>query len=194
MFKKKNNRTKSKELNGAPDIQPKYTKPKIILIDLPSDALTILKEKGYNVVSGSFGHPYKVKQNSYDNKILTDANLPNYTEQEIIVIDLSHGIVNRTTEKEIPSDYRDTGLCAERDKSVIDPRPIAMHHHINNSERIIRHGGIFVIFAEPKEHLTCYSNYNRREQKYTVSNWSFLSYLYASHKEIFRDNGYEIKI
>ena len=193
MFKKKNKDTESTELNKVFSIQAKYLKPKIMLIDLPPDALSALKQKGYNVILGSFGHPYKVKQNSYNNKVLTDAKLPNYTEQEIIVIDLSSDIVNRTTEREIPSDYKDTGLCTEKNGSIIDPRPLAMIWRRHDSERIINHGGIFIIFAEPRENWTYYDPEDQ-QMRFTTNNWSFLSCLDTEHIAITQDNGYEIQI
>jgi hypothetical protein len=186
MFRKKNNKTEGEKLSGAPDPQPKYLKPKIMLIDLPSDVLSAIKEKGYNVISGSFGHPYKVR----DDRVFTDANLPNYTEQEIIVVDLSSDI--KTAAGEIPSGYRDTGFRARRSEDIIDPRPLAMIFKRNNSERIIKHGGIFVIFAEAREDWTYCNDANRDE--FTTNNWSFLSCLDESHLEVKHDSGHEVQI
>ncbi|MBN1804425.1 MAG: hypothetical protein JW837_04180 [Sedimentisphaerales bacterium] len=191
-FKKKSDKIESKESSAEPDNQPKYSKPKIILIDLPSDTLPVIKEKGYNVISGSFGHPYKIRQSSYDNKVLTDAKLPNYTEQEIIVIDLSYDF--KTAEGEIPTDYKDTGLCTERSGNIIDPRPFAMIWRKRNSERIINHGGIFVIFAEPRESLTYYNPDNREDTQLYTDNWCFLSCLNESHIKFIHDNGHEVQI
>lgn len=69
---------------------PKYEKPKILLIDLPDDVFERALSAGYNASAGTFGSPYEVnKSDNYLPVIIKEFDLPNYTEQEIIFVDLT---------------------------------------------------------------------------------------------------------
>ena|SRR5215211_2549333 len=71
--------------------QPKYPKPKILLLDLESEVESILKDAGYNVTSGSFGVPYKVPRYDSRSPVIPNGSLPNFTEQEVVVMNLMSG-------------------------------------------------------------------------------------------------------
>ena len=68
---------------------PKYQKPKILLIDLPDTVLDGVRSAGFNASAGTFGSPYKVARSDSYVPVIPEARLPNYTEQEIIIIDLT---------------------------------------------------------------------------------------------------------
>src|ERR1035441_3718688 len=73
----------SERAGSAPDAEPKYPRPKILVVDAP-DVTSALQERGYAARSGSFGPPVVVpKAGSYLPLNLT-AFLPDYTEQEIV--------------------------------------------------------------------------------------------------------------
>ena len=73
----------SERAGSAPDAEPKYPRPKILVVDAP-DVTSALQERGYAARSGSFGQPVVVpKAASYLPLNLT-AFLPDYTEQEIV--------------------------------------------------------------------------------------------------------------
>lgn len=69
---------------------PKYPAPKILLVDTGKEMEIALKIEGYNVVSGSFGTPYKVQMGDGFNPVLVNGSLPeNYSEHEVIIIDVA---------------------------------------------------------------------------------------------------------
>ena len=67
----------------------KYLKPKIMLVDCPKSASSALVKRGFNVNAGTFGKPYKIDKNSGYRPLIGSASLPEHTEQEIVVVDLS---------------------------------------------------------------------------------------------------------
>ena len=77
----------AKEIDPA--VVVKFEKPKILLVDLKSEVCSKIKSAGYNVASGTFGSPYKVELDDGYGPIINAAKLPNFTEQEIIIIDLT---------------------------------------------------------------------------------------------------------
>ena len=61
LFGSKNSKiVESEIINETITSTVKYDKPKILLIDVESSALTTLIETGFNVKEGTFGQPYKV--------------------------------------------------------------------------------------------------------------------------------------
>ena len=88
----------------------KYHKPKILLIDLPSELTNKLKSAGFNVSAGTFGTPYKVEVSDNYQTVIPNPNLPNFSEQEIIIIDLTAPSIlnspvfsqNRSSENNVP--------------------------------------------------------------------------------------------
>ncbi len=70
----------------------KYDKPKILLIDVESSAFDTLSEAGFNVKAGTFGQPYKVQMSSGSQPLISEPRLPNYTEQEIVIVDLHYEV------------------------------------------------------------------------------------------------------
>jgi len=69
--------------------QPKFPKPKVLLVDLPREVQDAILAAGFNAQAGTFGRPYKVPARDSYVRMNADARLPNYHEQEIIIIDLT---------------------------------------------------------------------------------------------------------
>lgn len=74
-----------REIKQEPEL--KYPKPKILLVDMPEETAPILKNMGFNVHSGSLGSIYKVPSGTHYEPIMGDPSLPNYTEQEFVIVD-----------------------------------------------------------------------------------------------------------
>lgn len=164
-------------------VAQKYPRPKILLIDLEEEAERVLAGAGYNVAVGSFGKPYKVEKSSgFQQVIIPKVKLPNYTEQEIIVIDLkpSEPTEQPYGETAKPKDQDD--WWASCGSGVIDPRPRLMAIVQDHFDRVLTNGGIFVVFAQPREHQELilgsveYGGLQKRENL-RFDNWSFLSCL-----------------
>jgi len=144
-------RGKMNEEEPLKEFIPKYEKPKILLVDLPEETLPLVQSAGFNAVSGSFGTPYEVKPDNRYLPVIPNAHLPgDYTEKEVIIIDLT------VPEKRIvyPGGI---GIAGNEDRwwiqckqDTIDPRLVQMNEGRNNFDRILTHGGFFIIFAQPR--------------------------------------------
>lgn len=178
---------------------PRYPKPKILLIDLKDDSETVLKAAGYTVVAGTFGTPYKTsKDNSY-RPVATDFDLPNYAEQEIVIIDLLPPETLDNPKEEHHSVSGEYDHWAKCNFGVIDPRPVAMSIFRPDFDRILVHGGAFIIFAD---HHTFYEIVYGRDTSRGLNirrdmiydNWSFLTTLHSSRFETQFIQGTEITV
>ena len=61
--------------------------PKILLLDMPSAIEEGLKDRGFNVESGSLGTPYELETSSVFHAVVPNFRLPRITESEIVVVD-----------------------------------------------------------------------------------------------------------
>jgi hypothetical protein len=148
-----NRRIKAADLSKklAP-VELAHPKPKILLLDLPDAALESLAHKGFNVRQGSFGKPYKIAKTGGYQPVIGVADLPNYTEQEIVVIDLHAEDYDSGPQGEKHRPNSETDIWAKCDKGFIDPRVRAMWHVRERFDRILEMGGAFVVFADAKQH------------------------------------------
>lgn len=184
------------QLPSAPDT-PKYRHPKILLIDTKLEVEEKLKLDGYNACSGTFGSAYKVRKSNEFEPVIVNARLPNYTEQEIIIVDLSQQpiIQEPPGEEMLPTGKPD--WWAECSLGYIDPRPRIMAGLRHDLDRIYRNGGIFIVFAHTRtrsEFVLASKEHDRRtlsiDKHLHVDNWSFLSTF--SGLIITNDHGEEI--
>ena len=197
-------RKKDKDLeNEDPSrkFTPKYQKPKILLIDLPHDCLDYVQEStGYNILSGTFGSPYKVDIGDNSQPVIVKASIPNYAEQEIIIIDLTPPTTTDGPQGEKMVSKGELDWWAKCSHGEIDPRPRVMVNVQNAFDRILYHGGFFVIFAQPRlfpdislGQVSTYG-YLEIQREINVDNWSFLSILSHEYLEIRADSGHEINV
>ena len=127
----------------------KYDKPKILLVDLPDVDTTLIAE-GYLVESGTLGTPYKVTKDDGMTPVISDYDLPNHTEQEIVVLDLlaTEILECPTGEKHTSDGANDWWVSSS--KGVVDPRARAAAAIQGDFNTILGHGGVFIIFAAPR--------------------------------------------
>ncbi|HUY00438.1 MAG TPA: hypothetical protein VMV49_12830 [Candidatus Deferrimicrobium sp.] len=126
-----------------------FSKPKILLIDLPPSVFDRLQESGFNVVKGTFGSRYQVEKSSNYFPIYIDIELPNFEEQEIIFIDLKEQEICKSPKGERFSPSGEIGMWAKCNFGYINPRPLAMRIVRDSFNRILNYGGIFVLFIYP---------------------------------------------
>src|SRR5438067_759783 len=108
---------------AIPPSKPKYERPKILLIDVDKTVHEILESEGHNVVSGTFGTPYRVQKSAGYAPVIVQATLPNYHEQEIIILDLVPGEPTASPSGEKFAPIEELDLWAKCSSGVIDPRP-----------------------------------------------------------------------
>jgi hypothetical protein len=182
-----------------PDKKLKYAKPKILLVDLNDETETILREEGYNVSSGSFGIPYKMPKCDEFQPVIANGRLPNYSEQEVVIINL---VPRDALDKPKGEEHMSRGeknWWVSCNRGVIDPRPRIMESMRSNSDRILSNGGIFIIFADSRDiqkmalaHVEHHVFLKDADINY--DNWCFLSILNEYYLHVFFDHGYEIII
>ena len=179
----------------------KYPRPKILLIDMKDDTETLLKAEGYNAVSGSFGVPYKTSINDGCSRVeFHKLRLRNYEEQEIIVLDLFPSNPTDELPKDIVTPPGKAYLWAKNSEGIIDPRPQVMDIVRSSFDRILKHSGLFIIFADARKfHNWIESSVDRHNRLISskpvfVDNWCFLSTLNGFNLNIRYDNGEEIHI
>ena len=128
--------------------QAKYPKPKVLLLDLHEAASEALIKKGFNVSNGTLGMPYKVEKSSQYQPVIGRAELPNFTEQEVVVADLhiENYAIGPVGEKLRPDEEED--LWAKCDRGFIDPRVIAAYQVSGAFNQTLSIGGVFVVFAD----------------------------------------------
>jgi len=175
----------------------KYDKPKILLIDMPEEASNGLLKQGYNVSIGSFGNPYKVPISDSYQPIICNGSLPNVTEQEIVIIDLKEPAILKEPKGEKHTSEGENDWWASCNQGVVDPRPRLMTWASDKFDRILNHGGLFVIFAKNRETQKMKMGYishryGLQGDSINFDNWSFLSCLDDSFVRIKYDSGNEM--
>lgn len=160
----------------------KYQKPKILLVDLPENALTRLQAAGLNARAGSFGRPYLVGDRGDYVPVIPNGQLPNYDEQEIVVIDLSDPEPLEEEQQPQGGVSNHPGYYLSGSPRIVDPRPLLSWMWSNLGDRILEHRGLFVIFAHFRSKYTYYlgetDSYSARlssSAPIVTDNWSFLS-------------------
>lgn len=176
---------------------PRYPKPNILLIDLSDDLYSKLQLSGFNVLKGTFGLLYKVPRGKGYMPIIIDYDLPKVKEQEIVIIDLDHQNASNSPKHSYSINKGDQWYWSNFNTGIIDPRPITMKKHQKDFDRILNHGGFFVIFAESRKNPDIIKGGENvlgelKGTKYESDNWSFLTRL--SNIAIHHDDGEEIKI
>jgi hypothetical protein len=169
-------------------------------MDLKDNSAEVLSSRGYNVESGDFGTPYRVAKRDSLEPVIPNAQLPTAFEHDIVVIDLiaSDPLKGPQGEKVVSAGESDWWESSSR--GIIDPRPRAMVSVVTQLDRILQHGGVFVVFTSPR--LTCGfwlgrlvdRGYQRGVEGKDVpfDNWSFLSVLSKRYLTVKEDNGSEI--
>ncbi len=177
--------------------QIKYPKPKTLLIDVDESAADILIKAGFNVSVGTFGTPYTVGKADGYQPVIGSAELPNYTEQEIIVLDLRTKDLARgpVGEKHRPNGELD--IWAKCDRGYIDPRPRSASKVRDSFNRTLDSGGVFVVFADARTGISLIlarqSRYGELydENEFSRDVWNFIGEL--DDLTIRNDHGQEMR-
>ena len=179
--------------------EPRYPKPKILLVDVPEEATSRLASSGFNVQAGTFGRPYGVPARDGYLPVIAQANLPNYTEQEVIIIDLTSPEPTDEPEGTKPVSEGEMDWYAKASRGFIDPRVRVMAMVSDDWNRILESGGAFVVFAQPRfRQELVFGNVRfgtfERATSIHYDNWSFLPILSRENLKIERDHGTESQV
>jgi hypothetical protein len=171
----------------------KHPRPKIMLVDLGEEEAHVLSEAGYRVERGTFGPVLDVGQQPGFLPLPNCGDLPNYREQEILIVDC-------TPPRPAEHDLGDPPpgqkwLWQHAGQGWLDPRPWAMLKFKEGLDRIYAHGGVVICFAAPKfVHDYAFveteweAEHHQGQEQLTT--WEFLSVL--AQVEVTQDRGEEI--
>lgn len=188
----------AKDTEPDNDSTVKWGNPKILLLDLPDNVEAALKAEGYNVAAGTFGRPYTVEMDGAFTPLLAAGHLPNYSEQEIIFIDLTSPDPTDTPEGELHSSPDQFAWWVQHTESTIDPRPRLMAMAQKAFDRTLEHGGILIVFGLPRHankfvwaRKEVYRSFEVK-QELDFDNWSFCSLFDDELMKISSDSGQEL--
>lgn len=156
-----------------------FDKPKVLLVDLDSSASDALIKSGFNLKEGTFGTPYRVDMGSHFEPLISQPLLPNFAEQEIVVVDLHYEVANKPIGKKARPDG-ELDFWGKCDYGFIDPRQRAVAEVREAFDRILDSGGVFVVFAAdrtPGSVQIARKGYRGLEfqDQYWGNEWHFLS-------------------
>ena len=177
----------------------KYPKPKILLVDLPDEATAKLSSSGFNVKAGTFGRPYRTQVSDNFLPVVAQGDLPNYTEQEVIIIDLTPPEIAEQPEGRKHTSDGALDWYAKASRGFIDPRPRVMAEVSEGWSRTLESGGVFVVFAQPRlrqELIFTTARFGMLDhgQPIPFDNWSFLPLLNRENLKVSGDHGTETHI
>lgn len=179
------------ESNTSP-CQPKFSKPKILLVDLPKSCGEQLRQRGFNTTEGTLGCIYKVPQSTDYAPINSSMDLPNLAEQEVVIVNLSltEPVALLKSKNSVETTRKP---YMSRQTGIIDSRLISMWAQAQYFNRILAHGGIFIIFAEPRNIESVLFSGGRVEDRLEkIDNWSFLTM--TKELNFATDHGYEMTV
>lgn len=175
---------------------PRYSRPKVLLVDMGPGVESAVRAEGFNISSGSFGTPYRVPKSDKYSPVIPNGSLPNFAEQEVVAVDLvpAEDLPGPAGEK-VNSDGK-VDVWARGSSGVIDPRPRLMKAVRQRADRIYSNGGLFIIFASARytqdQLLGRWVGYMDKVGDFPYDNWSFLT---ASNNLLINpDDGHEILV
>lgn len=181
--------------------EPRFPRPHVLLMDLDEGAECALRKAGFNVSVGSFGKPYATEQANAMAQVVWNGSINlDVSEQEVVVVDLGYaGQVPAPANAHPVPEGVPTWWCDCR-SGLIDPRPPTMGSLVRMFDRILDHGGVFIIFARWRtQALYVYGHVDESRSlqpdgEMQVDNWSFLTALGPAHLGIRADAGRFIEV
>lgn len=178
----------------------RYPRPKILLLDCEKSVGDLLSTNGFNVAVGTFGRPYKVKMDGGFQPVIAEPSLPNYAEQEVVVIDLKIQEYACGPEGEKVVAYSAKDWWCSTKHGVIDPRPRAMVQTTEAFDRLFYSGGVFIVFCEPRQEQemlyasgNSYGRLDTTAEEINADNWAFLRVLFSDYINFKQEHGLEIR-
>lgn len=177
---------------------PKYPHPKILLMDVPEEVEQTLQRAGYTVETGTFGRPIQVLRDPQLLAVPRGEMPSNAMEQEIVIVDCANPTVPTSTSEIPEADEGEMRIWQSGANGVINPRPVAMNAlRIQAFDRILEHGGIFIVFLDDRLELSYVTGELRyrdvqNQTPAELSSWNFLAGLNQIGAE--RDQGTEYKL
>lgn len=161
-----------------------YPKPLLLLVDTDKQVSECLRTAGYDVTVGTFGRTFTVDNEDRHYPVPLDYSMPqHYTEREIVVVDLLPG-GGSCPGVQVGLDLArklDNDLFVSGKPGYVDSRLLAMQVLRPDLDRILQHGGVFVIFTAAKTMSEYYEATPQGGRKgtpsFTATTWDMLTVL-----------------
>ena len=186
---------------------PRHYKPRILLIDMPEQTGETLSDLGYNISSGHWGVMHRCRPVGELRGVTENFDLPSHTEQDILCVDLARSGAP-TTGYRTPGFGRGLMCWFQRPTTGwVGCASLAQTSLSDDFDRIVNHGGVFVIFMQERirttylraQFIEWYNNGNpdihgAGRQELITNNLGFLSMLRESHLYVRHDSGKDIRV
>jgi hypothetical protein len=166
---------------------PTYAKPRILLVDMPEECECALIDAGYNVAAGTFGSTCSVQPSEGLHPVpMNTSELPDFEEQEIIVVNTSRPLPTGQCEVTNPGEGV-SALWQRSNEGIIDPRPYVMTEVRHAFDRVLSAGGIAIVLLDARYQVRYTIGSAARYRSFITearidrSSWSFFSELDALH-------------
>ena len=126
----------------------KQRKPKMLLVDLAPSVMAAVASKWSDVVVGALGRPYEVEQTASYTPVINYTFLSGHRECEIIIADFSMPQIDRDSPGEKHRPDEDLDYWARQGLGYIDNRGLTGLRERQTFDRIIRQGGVIIVFAD----------------------------------------------
>ncbi|MEX3961650.1 hypothetical protein AB4Y42_05440 [Paraburkholderia sp. EG286B] len=126
----------------------KQGKPKLLLLDLDSDVVNAVASKWADIVVGTLGRPYEVEKASGYAPVINHEFLSGHSESDIVIADFAFGKFAQGPDGEKHAPNEEADVWVKRDLGYIDNRGLTGLREQQTFNRILRQGGLIVIFAD----------------------------------------------
>jgi hypothetical protein len=126
-----------------------FQQPQIFLIDTDEDISKAILKSWSNIGTGTLGTPYETPTDSDWRPVIQNKPLGKFEESDLIIVDLSSKKLAHHAPGEKHTPTGEVDLWAKCDKGWIDARVRTVLSAKADLNRIVRNGGVLIIFAAP---------------------------------------------
>jgi hypothetical protein len=163
---------------------PEYDEPKILLVDLEEEVAEELACRSFSVSEATLGEPYRVEQEAEYYPIERTADFPHdYKEHDIVVLDIGFEVRRARTDERLSLPDGVDDWWVNHKSGYVNPRGLYGKEVRNGFDKILRNGGVFIIFAGSVDrhqfvrgHRSVHGRLKGEEPTHH-SNWNFLGLL-----------------
>lgn len=139
---------RDQSLNISETSPQMQSKPKMLLLDLDSDVVEMVQARWGDIVVGKLGQRYEVEKTSSYTPVINHDFLSEHQECDVIIADflMRKAASGPSGKKHRPMD--ETDLWAKQDLGYIDNRGLTGLREQETVDRILRLGGVIVVFAD----------------------------------------------
>ena len=159
-----------------------YESPEILMIDFENSVVDNLKKDGFNIETGTFGKKYKILENNVRKVCITNENIPNIIEKDVIIIDMKQHETEEVYKLNNVYDVIDDGVyvISKEGQKIFNPINIAAYMYKEMFIKLKNKNCIFIIFANAeinqKYNIMTQEDDFQRYDTDDISNYDFLPF------------------